>query len=276
MGRIDVAYGATSSEALLQSETTGRAISLRLLTEKMPHFEGITPAELATAAKDFATYVSDVPDCIQTIRRVLTKAAFGQISLLIHWAKELGQQVRAKKISREDACMVLEGYFLSAVSMQLKGLCVHGVALGTNRLGPQFIRQYLQEDFAEVMREETSAYVEAVEYLIFSSLDPIMLTGVKDGMDEREFPKHVDELLLRADLVSAALQVGGPQGWPRRFAFSVTSVCNSGHLRAGIVPAFRSKGRQTCGYSSEWLSRRARQGASPTAFPGVGPLGVGR
>ncbi|WP_130417044.1 hypothetical protein [Edaphobacter modestus] len=217
--RIDVAYGNTSSQSLENSETTGRPISLRLLTEKMPHFTGITQADLEAAARDFAAYVADVPGCIETIRVVLVKAALGQTSLLMHWAKELGQQVRDNKITRENACMVLEGYFLYAVSAQLKGLCVHGVALGTDRrLGPQFIQQYLQDDFAEVMREETSAYVEAVEYLIFSSLDPIMLTGMKDCMDEREFPKYVDELLLRADLLSAALRLvghkGGPDGKP--------------------------------------------------------------
>ena len=216
--RIDVTYGNTSSESLLTteptgSEPTGRPISLRLLTEKMPHFKDITKADLEAAARDFAAYVSDVPGCIEKIRVVLVNAALGQTSLLMHWAKELGQQVRDKKISRENACIVLESYFLFAVSAQLKGLCVHGVALGTDRrLGPQFIQQYLQDDFTKMMRDETSAYVEALEYLIFFSLDPIMLTGVKNCMDEREFPFHVDELLLRADLLSAALRLVGYKG----------------------------------------------------------------
>jgi uncharacterized protein YoxC len=213
--RIDVAYGGASSESLQNSGTSGRPISLRLLTEKMPHFKDITQADLEVAAKDFAAYVSDVPGCIETVRVVLTRAALGQTSLLAHWAKELGQQVRDKKITRENACMVLEGYFLYAISAQLKGLCVHGVALATDRrLGPQFIQQYLQDDFTKMMREETSAYVEALEYLIFSSLDPIMLTGVKNCMDEREFPYHVDEFLLRADLLSAALRLVGYKGDP--------------------------------------------------------------
>ncbi len=215
MNRIAVAYGdPSSSETLLQSDSTGEAISLYVLTQKMPHFEGITPAALEKAAKSFADYVIDVPDCIRTIRRVLAKGELGQSSLLILWAKELGQQVRDKKISRPDAGLVLEGYFLYAISMQLKGVCVHGVALGTRELGPQFIKQYLEDDFAAAIREEVSAYLEAVEYLIFSSLDPIMLTGVKDAMDEREFPRHVDEMLLRANLVCAALRLVGNKGLP--------------------------------------------------------------
>lgn len=208
MGRINVAYGGGSSEVVSLAETSANSISLRLLTERMPHFAGITPQDLAVAAKSFAAYVTDVPGCIAQIHSVLARAAFGQTPLLIHWAKELAQQVRAGKISRENAYLVLEGYFLHAVSVQLKGLCVHCVALSTGRLGPQFIKQYLQEDFAQLMREETTAYMEAVEHLIFTSLDPIMLTGVKE-MDEREFPKHVDEILLRTDLLCAALNLVG-------------------------------------------------------------------
>jgi len=36
-----------------------------------------------------------------------------------------------------------------------------------------------------------------------------MPTGMQNGMGEREFPKHVDEILLRADLISAALNLVG-------------------------------------------------------------------
>jgi hypothetical protein len=85
----------------------GRAISLRLLMEKMPHFEGITQKDLEAAAKDFAAYVSDIPGCIAPIHSVLAKAAFGQVSLLTHWAKELAGQVKAGKIDREAAYLVL-------------------------------------------------------------------------------------------------------------------------------------------------------------------------
>lgn len=207
MTRIDVAYGSTSDQLLASEGPAGRAISLRLLVEKMPHFSGITQQQLKDAAKDFAAYVSDMPDKIETIHTTLAKAAFGQVSLLTHWSKELAQQVNAKKISREAAYLVLEGYFLQAVSMQLKGVSVHCVALGVDPLGPQFIREYLQDNFAKTMKSETTAFVDAVELLMFLTLKPTMPTGLQDGMGEREFPKHVDEILLRADLFSAALNL---------------------------------------------------------------------
>jgi hypothetical protein len=206
--RIEVAYGKPSGESLLREGPTGRAISLRLLTEKMPHFEGVTQKDLEDAAKDFAAYASDIPDRIATIQTVLSKAAFGQVSLLTHWAKELSQQVKAGKIDREAAYLVLEGYFLQAVSVQLKGVSVHCVAMGTDqRLGPQFIRAYLQDNFAKTMASETAAFIEAVELLLFLTLAPAMRTGLRDGLGESEFPKHVDEILLRADLLSAALNL---------------------------------------------------------------------
>lgn len=209
MTRIEVAYGSPSGETLLRDGPAGRAISLRLLTEKMPHFDGITAKELEAAGKEFAAYVSDMPDRIETIHGVLAKAAFGQVSLLTHWAKELGQQVKAGKIEREAAYLVLEGYFLQAVSVQLKGVSVHCVALGTDRLGLQFIHEFLQDNFAKTVASETAAFVEAVELLLFSSLAPSMTVGMGDGLGEREFPKHVDELLLRADLLAAALNLVG-------------------------------------------------------------------
>lgn len=207
MTRIDVAYGSASDQLQASDGPTGRAISLRLLVEKMPHFSGVTQQQLKDAAKDFAAYVSDMPDKIETIHTVLAKQAFGQVSLLTHWTKELAQQVNAKKIGREAAYLVLEGYFLQAVSMQLKGVSVHCVALGTDPLGPEFIKEYIQDNFAKTMKNETSAFVEAVELLMFLTLKPTMPTGLQDGMGEREFPRHVDEILLRADLLSAALNL---------------------------------------------------------------------
>lgn len=209
MGRIDVAYGY-ADVSLLKADATGGAISLRLLTENMPHFPGMTPEYLTKAAHEFASYVADMPDCIDTIRRVLAKAAFGQDSLLDHWAKELAQQVRNKKISREAAYLVLEGYFLQAVSVQLKGLCVHCLALSTDPFAAKRIEQYLQQNFGLLMREQTEAYTAAVEDLVFLSLDPIMRAGMRDmGMSAREFPVHVDEILLRTDLLCAALNLVG-------------------------------------------------------------------
>jgi len=209
MGRIDVAYGYADA-SLLKADVTAGAISLRLLTENMPHFPGMTPGYLTKAAHEFASYVADVPDCIDTIRRVLVKAAFGQDSLLDHWAKELVQQVRNKKISRESAYLVLEGYFLQAVSVQLKGLCVHCLALSTDQFAANRIEQYLQQNFGLLMREQTEAYTAAVEDLIFLSLDPIMRAGMRHmSMSAREFPVHVDEILLRTDLLCAALNLVG-------------------------------------------------------------------
>lgn len=205
--RIDVAYGSPAS-ANLQGEAEVPTMSLRLLVEKMPHFNPpATQAELLAAAKDFAAYVSDMPDRISTIHSLLTKAAYGQVSLLTHWAQRLAREVNAGKIQREAAYLVLEGYFLQAISAQLKGVSVHCVALGTNRLGPQFIREFLQDNFAKTMASETASFVEAVELLIVSTVAPSMTVGMGDGFGEREFPVHVDEILLRADLVCAALNL---------------------------------------------------------------------
>lgn len=207
MTRIEVAYGSASDRAPLGASPG--AISLRLLVEKMPRFKDVTQKDLQDAALSFAKYVSDIPDQIATIQRVLTDTAFGQDSLLTYWAKELAQQVKANRIGREAAYLVLEGYFLRAVSVQLKGVSVHCVALGTDRLGPDFIREFLQDDFAKTMKSETAAFVEAVELLLFLTLAPTMPTGLQDGLGEREFPKHVDEILLRADLLCAALNLTG-------------------------------------------------------------------
>jgi hypothetical protein len=208
MTRIDVAYGSASDQLLASAGPTGRAISLRLLVEKMPHYKDITKEQLAAAAKEFATYVSDLPTQIEIIHTTLAKAAFGQTSLLTHWAKELAQQVKAGKIGHDAAYLVLEGYFLQAVSMQLKGVSAHCVALGTGDHGPELISDYLQDTFAKTMKSETSAFVEAVELFLFLTLKSTMPIGsLPDGMGEREFPKALDEILLRADLLSAALNL---------------------------------------------------------------------
>ncbi len=206
MTRIDVAYNG--SPTLLGEGATTSPVYLRELVEKMPHYDKMTPEKLKQAALDFAAYVSDMPDRIATIQSVLAKAAFGQDSLPMYWARELAQYVNGKKMTREAAYLVLEGYFLQAISSQLKGVSVHCVALGTDQtVGPQRIRTYLEDNFAKMMLSETAAFVEAVEVLMVSTLKPSMPTGLQDGMGEREFPKEVDELLLRADLISAALNL---------------------------------------------------------------------
>ena len=207
MRRINTAYGKPSQKLL--REEVPETITLRLLVEKMPHYEGITQQELKDAAKKFAGYVSDMPDCIATIHSVLTQSAYEQTSLVEHWVNGLVKQIKANKIGQETAYLVLEGYFLQAVATQLKGVSVHCVALGTSSHGQEFIREYLQDNFAGMMAEETAAFVKAVEFLIFSTLTPTMPTGIADGLGDREFPKHVDEILLRADLISAALNLVG-------------------------------------------------------------------
>jgi hypothetical protein len=208
---IDVAYdGSSASEALLQGGTRGGAIYLRQLTEEMPHMNPpATQKELEEAAQDFATYVSNMPLAITTIHTHLAKGVFDQASLLTHWARELAEQVKAGKVNRETAYLVLEGYFFRAVSVQLKGVTVHCVALGTRRLGPQFIRNFLLDNYAKTMLSQTAAFVEAVELLMVSTLAPSMTAGMGDGLGEREFPKNVDEILLRADLLCAALNLVG-------------------------------------------------------------------
>ena len=58
------------------------------------------------------------------------------------------------------------------------------------------------------MADETRSFVEAVELLIFSTLSPTMQAGnIQDGMGERESPKYVDEILVRADLIAAAMNL---------------------------------------------------------------------
>jgi len=253
MTRIDVAYGSPTSESLLVASGSDGAISLRLLTEKMPHFPGVTPQELEAKAKAFASYVSDIPGCVETINVILAKAAFGQTSLLNHWARELSQQVKGGKIGREDAYLVLEGYFLNAISVQLKGVSVHCVALGTERLGKAFIKEYLEDTFAKTMANETAAYLEAVEIMVFSSLPPTMAVGLYPALDDvREFPKHVDEILLRADLVCAALNlVGNKPGSDGTLSPSIQAAIKGIYGRAlyrpsdlnnGQPPAFGLKG----------------------------------
>jgi len=210
MRRIGVAYEGTSAPQALLSEDSAAAISLTDLLEKLPRIAGITKEQLQAYAKGFAVYVQDMPTQIDTICDVVAVSAMGQDSLLTHWATGLAQRVNAKKIDREAAYLVLEGYFLQAVSVQLKGVSIHCVALGTDTsLGPQLIRNYLGDTFAKQMAKQTSAFVEAVELLLCLTLAPTMPTSLQNGLGEREFPRIVDELLLRADLIAAALNLVG-------------------------------------------------------------------
>ena len=211
MRRIAEAYDQPPGEAVLL-EGSGLAISLRQLVETLPHVPGVTKEQLQAAAKDFADHVQDMPTQIATVHDVLAVSDLGQASLLTHWARDLAQQVKANKIDREAAYLVLEGYFLRAVSVQLKGVSVHCVALGTHELGLPLIQDYLQKNYAQKMASQTAAFVEAVELLLFLSLAPTMPTAMQDGLGEREFPKHVDEILLRADLIAAALNLVGHKG----------------------------------------------------------------
>lgn len=209
MTRIDAAYGSASDQLLTNTGQAGPAISLHELLEKFPRLKDVTKEQLAAYAKDFATQVTDMPVQIEIIHTTLAKAAFGQTSLLTHWTRELAQQVNAKKIGHEAAYLVLEGYFLQAISMQLKGVSAHCVALGTDdQHGKARISGYLQDPFAKTMKSQTSAFVKAVELFMFLTVKPTMPIGsLPDGMGEREFPKDLDEILLRADLLSAALNL---------------------------------------------------------------------
>lgn len=238
MGRIDTAYGKPSRKSL--GEDLPATISLRLLVEKMPHYANVTQKELQEAARKFATYVSDVPDSVATIHRVLTQATFGQNSLITHWANGLVKQVKANNMSREAAYLVLEGYFLQAVSTQLKGVSVHCVALGTAAHPQEFIKEYLEDNFAEMIAAETEGFVRAVEFLIFSTLTPTMPTGIVNGLGDREFPKHVDEILLRADLISAALNLVGHK--PAKPAPSVQAAIQGIYGRSLVRPSDLTNG----------------------------------
>ena len=207
--RINEMYGKPSSRPAMLGDAT-ESPDLRLLVEKMPHYPGITPAQLKQTASKFAAWVKDVKFSIATIHRVLTQSAYGQTPLIEYWVSELVKQVNANKLSREAAYLVLEGYFLQAVSTQLKGVSVHCVALATADFPEQNIRVYLEDDFAPMMADETAAFVRAVEFLMFSTLAPTMpVGGLQSPNGERDFPAHVDEILLRADLISAALNLVG-------------------------------------------------------------------
>jgi hypothetical protein len=211
--RIAVAYDgdSASAEALLNEQSAPLAISLNDLLEKLPRYER-DPQKRIAAAKDFATYVQDMPDQINTIYDTLAVAAFGQDSLLTHWVNELAQQINAKKITRENAYLVLEGYFLQAVAVQLKGVSVHCVALATHPQGQPLVPEYLGDTYAKKMSKQTAAFVGEVERMLFLTLAPTMAIGSKDGLGVREFPKEVDEILLRADLLCAALNLVGHKG----------------------------------------------------------------
>jgi len=267
MTRIDVAYGSASDQVVLSENLTGRAISLRLLTEKMPHFDGITEQKMQDAAKEFATYVSDMPDRIATIQVALTKQAFGQVSLLTHWAKELAQQINGKKIGREAGYLVLEGYFLQAVAIQLKAVSVHCVALGLDRqLGQQFISDFIQDNYAKTMASQTAAFVETVEWLMFSTLAPTMPTGIRDEMSEREFPGHVDEILLRADLICAALNLVGRKGDQSKSPPSIQAAIQGIYGRALFRPSNLTNGKPPA-IAPAGYTAAAGTGVRELAFP---------
>jgi hypothetical protein len=238
MGRINTTYGKPSRQALLQD--VPETVDLRMLVEKMPHFGGVTDQQLRDASKKFATWVKDVPDCIATIHRVLTQSAYGQTSLVEHWVNGLVKQVKANKIGREAAYLVLEGYFLQAVSTQLKGVSVHCVALGAADHGKAFIQEYLEDHFAEMMADETAAFLKAVEFLMFSTLAPTMPAGLQNPNGERDFPQHVDEILLRADLISAALNLVGHK--PEKPSPSIQAAIQGIYGRSLVRPADLTNG----------------------------------
>lgn len=213
MTRIDVAYtGSAATDVLLSEPTSARAISLRQLVEVLPHTKDVTPKQLQDAAQAFAEYVSDIPDQIATIQVALAKVAFGQNSLLTHWAKELSRQVNTRQVDRETAYVILESYFLQAISVQLKGVSIHCTALATDPHGDELVPDFLVKNFAPTMKAETAAFVQAAELLMVLTLKASMQTGLTDGKGGREFPKHVDELLIRADLICAALNLVAYKG----------------------------------------------------------------
>jgi hypothetical protein len=260
MNHIDVAYGRPDA-ALLSNSTTVRPISLRLLTEKMPHFKDVTQAYLTQAAQDFAEDVSDIPEHIDKICMVLVQAEFGQASLLQHWSRELVQHVLAKKITADSAYLVLEGYFLQAVSSQMKGLCVHGVALSIDQLAAQRIKQYLEDDFGNLMRKQIAAYLAVVDDFILATSTPIVVLGSPDKR-ERVYPPHVAPTLLRADLLCAVLNLIGkrpnatPAATPQEAIQGIygRALYRPSNLLSGKAPVMNLQGYPPAQASTQYQS----------------------
>lgn len=205
--QIDAAYGTA---ALQQTSDTGvdggaPAPSFMELLTSLPKTK--TPAELKVYAQAFVQAEGaqwNLTTQIQSIHNALTEKTGHGESLLTRWTDGLLFQIAERKIDHDRAYKALESYFLQAVAKQLTAVAMHCFALGTDQ---SRIDYFVRTDFGSKMKRQTGDFLRSAERLMLGNLRLKKVPSTFTMEQSGEFPGEMESVLLRADLVCAALNL---------------------------------------------------------------------
>lgn len=206
--QIDAAYG-TAAQLRVGGDTAGDggapAPSFMELLTSLPKTK--TAAELAEYAKAFVQAEGaqwNLTTQIQSIHNALTEKTGHGESLLTRWTDGLLFQIGERKIDHDRAYKALESYFLQAVAKQLTAVAMHCFALGTDQTR---IDYFVRTDFGSKMKRQTGDFLRSAERLMLGNMRLKKVPSTFTMEQSGEFPSEMEPVLLRADLVCAALNL---------------------------------------------------------------------
>ena len=212
--RIDAAYGRRRPEGFAAAPSVSAPTFMELLhslTPAMPTEERNAYADAFVKAVDTKW---DITTQIVSIHDALTTNVAHSSTLLHRWTDGLLFAIADNQISLDSAYMTLEGYFLQAIGKQLTAVSMHCFALGAEPNAETRVSYYLQQEFATLMSEQTTEFLNNVERLVLArtrirkvpSEFPLPEIGFRPSP---EFPSEMESIFLHADLLCASLNLVG-------------------------------------------------------------------
>jgi hypothetical protein len=169
-----------------------------------------TPGELKLYAEAFARATRAQWHLTTQIQLIYTALAIKVGSgdcLLVRWTNALLAEVALGKIDRVTAYKTLEAYFNQALARQMLAVSMHCVALGVDPKYPDAAAEYTRDEFAPKMKDQTRVFLCSAERLMLESVPMLKVPSIFPPDRSAEFPWEMEAVLLRADLMCAALNL---------------------------------------------------------------------
>jgi hypothetical protein len=164
-----------------------------------------TPAELKEFRDAFIAAEAErsLTLRIQAIHNALTEPIGQGKPLLVLWPDGLLSKIRQNKMSRDRAYYAFEGWFLQAVSREVSAAVMRCFELADK----DRVDWFLQKDFGPKLRRQTGMFLAATERLMLEGIRLPKVPCPLHAEQVAEFPREMESVLLRADLICAALNL---------------------------------------------------------------------
>jgi hypothetical protein len=200
--KINAAYGTPAPRRRAQGGVIAPSMMEITVLAKTKNATQMKP--YLEAFQDASQSVWQVRNQIFLIHDVLAATTGHGTTVVEAWADGLILAVKNRKLSLVAASRTLEGYFMQAVGKQVTAAAIHCFALGDDE---SRVNYFMKTEVGDKMRNQTNEYLRCIEKLVFSGTVIKKVPSNFTMQESEEFNSDAEAILLRADLVCAALNL---------------------------------------------------------------------